>query len=378
MISRAKIRLNSLELKWFRNYKRFQLELTENRLLVIGSNGIGKSNLLEAVELIGTLRSHRSSRDQDIIFWNEKTAFIKAVSNEEEKLFLELNKQGGRKVFRNDKPLSRQLDLVGPLRCVCFSALDLGLVRGEPSLRRNWLDRLVQQLEPVYLDLISRFNKLLRQRSQLWVQLRDVSSLDRKALLDAFDVQMALVSTRIHRRRRRVLSHLQPLADSWQKRLSNEQECLQIEYLPGSHLEEEEDELVWRLSIEKQLFAQRNDEERIGNCRIGPHRDEVGFLLNGFQARRFASAGQQRTLVLALKMAELELIGQIYGECPILLLDDVLAELDPHRQLLLLEAVGNTHQCLISATHLEAFEGDWKKHSQVMDLKSSKSIHEIS
>ena len=344
--------------------------MTEDRLLVIGSNGIGKSNLLEAVELIGTLRSHRSSRDQDLILWNEHRAIISALTDEEDKLLLELRDRGGRKAFRNDKLLSRQLDLIGPLRCVCFSALDLNLIRGEPALRRNWLDRVVQQLEPVYSDLTSRFSKLLRQRSQLWYQFKNVSLQDREILLDALDVQMALLSTRIHRRRRRALRHLQPLADSWQRRLSNDKESLEIDYLSGSHLEEEEDELSWRLAIEQQLLAQRADEEKSGNCRIGPHRDEVNFLLNGIPARRFGSAGQQRTLVLALKMAELELIGQIFQELPILLLDDVLAELDPHRQLLLLEAVGEKHQCLISATHIEAFEGEWQRHSQVMELKS--------
>ncbi len=345
--------------------------MTDNRLLLIGSNGIGKSNLLEAVELIGTLRSHRSSRDQDLIFWDQSRAVVTAMTNEYEKLVLEIRNKGGRKAFRNDKPLTRQLDLIGPLRCVGFSSLDLDLVRGEPSLRRNWLDKVVQQLEPVYADLITRLSKLLRQRSRLWHQLKNISQVERDGLLDAFDVQMALVSTRIHRRRRRALRRLQPLADIWQRRLSNDKESMQIDYLSGSFLEKEEDELSWRLSIEKQLLEQRNEEERLGSCRIGPHRDEVSFLLNGVPARRFGSAGQQRTLVLAIKMAELELIGKIFGESPILLLDDVLAELDPHRQLLLLDAVGEKHQCLISATHLEAFESDWQKHAQVMELKSN-------
>ncbi len=293
---------------------------------------------------------------------------MRAFTNNNEKLELVLNKRGGRKAFRNSKPLSRQLDLLGPLRCVGFSALDLHLVRGEPILRRNWLDRIVQQLEPIYSDLILRFGRLLRQRNQVWRQLIDVSNRDQSALLDAFDEQMALVSTRIHRRRRRALNYLQPLAAAWHKRLSNGQEELKISYLPGSLIEGEEDELAWRLSIEKQLLNQRLDEARIGSCKVGPHRDEIVFLLNDAPARKFASAGQQRTLVLALKLAELDLLEEIYGEPPILLLDDVLAELDPARQLLLLDAVGQKHQCLISATHLQTFEKNWKKDSQVIKL----------
>ena len=157
------------------------------------------------------------------------------------------------------------------------------------------------------------------------------------------------------------------MASIWQERLSNGQEDLQLSYLPGSRLEGVEAEQPWRLSIEEQLLSQRVDEERLGSCSVGPHRDEVEFLLNGVSARRFGSAGQQRTLVLALKLAELELVEELFGEPPILLLDDVLAELDPNRQLLLLDAVGETHQCLVSATHLDAFEGDWKRHSQVLE-----------
>ena len=279
--------------------------MTDNRLLLIGSNGIGKSNLLEAVELIGTLRSHRSGRDQDLIFWDQSRAVVTAMTNEYEKLVLEIRNKGGRKAFRNDKPLTRQLDLIGSLRCVGFSSLDLDLVRGEPSLRRNWLDKVVQQLEPVYADLITRLSKLLRQRSRLWHQLKNISQVERDGLLDAFDVQMALVSTRIHRRRRRALRRLQPLADIWQRRLSNDKENLQIDYVAGSDLEEKEDEVSWRIAIEKQLFSQRVDEEKLGNCKVGPHRDEINFLLNGIPARRFASAGQQRTLVLALKWLNL-------------------------------------------------------------------------
>ena len=114
----------------------------------------------------------------------------------------------------------------------------------------------------------------------------------------------------------------------------------------------------------------RSEEEITGNCRVGPHRDDVQFLINDVDARRFGSAGQQRTIVLSLKLAELELIKMVYGKSPIFLLDDVLAELDPKRQLLLLEAVCQKHQCLISATQLESFEGEWVRNSQLMELDS--------
>ena len=122
---------------------------------------------------------------------------------------------------------------------------------------------------------------------------------------------------------------------------------------------------------------QRGEEERLGICRVGPHRDEVGLLLGGIPARRFGSAGQQRSLVLGLKLAELELVTQLFGDPPLLLLDDVLAELDPTRQRLLLDAVGTDHQCLVSATHLDGFDGGWRERSQILspdDLRAGANI----
>ena len=360
------IRLQTLQLQGFRNHSQLLVELEQPRLLVIGPNGIGKSNLLEAVELLGSLRSHRCSQDRDLIQWDKPLAQLRAGLEDGDRLELELRRSGGRQARRNGKTLERQLDLIGPLRCIGFSTLDLELVRGEPALRRAWLDRVVLQLEPVYADLISRFSRLLRQRSQLLRQKSRSSMGERHALLDAFDVQMALVSTRIHRRRQRALQRLQPIAQRWQAYLSAGTEALELRYQPGSRLEEEEAEEPWRLSIEEQLRAQRSEEERLGSCRVGPHRDEVELMLGGTPARRFGSAGQQRSLVLGLKLAELELVTQLFGEPPLLLLDDVLAELDPSRQRLLLDAVGNDHQCLVSATHLDGFDAGWRAQSQIL------------
>ena len=181
-------------------------------MIVTGQNGVGKSNLLESVELLSSLRSHRSNRNQDLIYWDQDQAFLSAKIDDDQKVSLELNRKGGRKAYKNEKLLTRQIDLIGPMRSVGFSALDLELIRGEPALRRNWLDRIVQQLEPIYSDLVGRFSRLLRQRSQLWRNLSVDSSKNQNILLDSFDMQMALVSTRIHRRRRRILNRLLPIA----------------------------------------------------------------------------------------------------------------------------------------------------------------------
>ena len=337
---------------------------------MIGANGEGKSNLLEAVELLTSLRSHRCSSDPDLIRQGEPTSRLRARTSEGDQLELELRRRGGRRALRNGRSLERLIDLIGPLRCVGFSALDLELVRGEPAQRRQWLDRVVLQLEPIYGALLSRYGRLLRQRSQLL--RRGLAPTERSALLDAFDQQMALVGTRLHRRRGRALERLEPLAQLWQERLGGGKEVLELLYRSGTRLEAEATgtgEEVWRAALLDQLLQQRSEEERLGQCLVGPHRDEIELLLGGAPARRFGSAGQQRTLVLALKLAELDVVHAVVGEPPLLLLDDVFAELDPRRQNLLLEAVGNGHQCLVSATHLECFNGSWRSDAQVVRMR---------
>jgi DNA replication and repair protein RecF len=361
------IRLHRLDFRHFRNFAGLELALEAPRLLVIGSNGQGKSNLLEGVELLTSLRSHRCSSDRDLITHGHPWCRLSALTSEGDRLELLLRRSGGRQALRNGKALERQLDLIGPLRCVGFSALDLELVRGEPALRRQWLDRVVLQLEPVYGALLSRYGRLLRQRSQLL--RRGLAAGQRQELLDAFDLQMAQVGARLHRRRQRALWRLEPLAAAWQQRIGGAGEPLQLDYLSGTRADASGEEAPWREAMEEQLRRQRPEEERLGQCQVGPQRDEVALLLGGRPARRYGSAGQQRTLVLALKLAELDLVGQVVGQPPLLLLDDVLAELDPGRQQLLLEAVGEGHQCLVSATHLGAFSSGWQARSQVVELR---------
>jgi len=333
---------------------------------VVGPNGEGKSNLLEAVELLGSLRSHRTSSDRDLIRHGESNAVLRGRTADDDLLQLELRRQGGRRASRNGKVLERQHQLLGSLRCVGFSTLDLELVRGEPAIRRHWLDRVVLQLEPVYADLLSRYGRLVRQRSQLLRRKLGGQALD--ALLDSFDLQMAVIGTRLHRRRHRALLRLEPLATAWQSRLSGGREDLRLDYRSGTQLQGPDAEEPWRQAMAAQLLAQRPEELRLGQCGVGPHRDEVELLLADQPARRYGSAGQQRTLVLALKLAELELVQQVVGQPPLLLLDDVLAELDPQRQGLLLDAVGEGHQCLVSTTHLDAFTGGWRQHCQVIGM----------
>ncbi len=369
------MRLQCLELQQFRNIEALRLALEAPRLIVVGANGEGKSNLLESVELLTSLRSHRCGSDRDLIRRGQNDSRIRGTTVEGDGLELRLRRVGGREAWRNGKPLARQLDLLGSLRCVGFSALDLVLVRGEPALRRQWLDRVVMQLEPLYGVLLSQYGRLLRQRAQL-----SRRRLANEELLDVFDTQMAVLGTRLHRRRLRALQRLAPLAATWQAKLGGGAESLVLAYRSGTPLAagrdaaaltgETVEESAWRMALESELRAQRGEEERLGQCLVGPHRDEVEMRFGELPARRYGSSGQQRTLVLALKLAELELVTAVVGAPPLLLLDDVLAELDPTRQQLLLEAVGEGHQCLVSATHVEMFTRGWSRQAQVVAMRA--------
>ena len=371
--------LSRLELQHFRSYRTAALQVEANRVIVVGPNGAGKSNILEAVELLASLRSHRTASDGDLIQLGQACGWIHGWIGTDglDHIGLHLRRGGGRRGWRNQQPLSRQMDLLGSLRCVCFSSLDLALVRGEPVVRRQWLDRVVLQLEPVYGELLSRYGKLLRQRSSLLRRHGGRSPGHHlAALLDAYDQQMANLGARLHRRRQRALLRLDPLARRWQRKLSGDQEILGLLYCPGADLPPSPDGdqgsqglVAWQGALRQQLTRQREVELQVGCCRVGPQRDEVALQLNGQAARRYGSAGQQRCIVLALKMAEAELVTQVSGEAPVLLLDDVLAELDPDRQLLLLEAIGQQQQCLLSTTHLDRFIGPWRCDAQCIGVR---------
>ncbi len=360
--------LNNLKIKNFRNHKSFEIDLKEQRSIVLGCNGIGKSNLLESVEFLSQLKSSRSLSDKDLIENDSDLAVICGQIDFKDDLKVNLLRKGAKKVYVNETLLKRNSEIKNYIRSICFCSNDIDIVRSEPSYRRIWIDRVVSQLEPVYVELLSRYNRLLKQRSHFWrseIFLKDKVS----EILDSFDIQMSLISTRIFRRRRRALSKITPYIKYWHSHLSKSKEQIGINYLSGIEdiIQEEEEEVISK-KIAEQLYKQRSIEELTGKCNLGPHRDDIEFLINDISVRKYGSSGQQRTFILALKMAELDLLSKTFNEPPILILDDVLAELDITRQNLLLNSVGKDSQCLISATHLDKFNQSFLGSSQMIYL----------
>ncbi|GAC1459787.1 MAG: DNA replication/repair protein RecF [Chamaesiphon sp.] len=363
--------LKTLHLRQFRNYRDQRVDFCAAKTILVGNNAQGKSNLLEAVELLSTLKSHRAGRDRDLVLEGASASQITATLERAYApidLALTLRTQGHRTVALNQQTLRRQMDFLGVLNAVQFSSLDLELVRGSPERRRTWIDALLIQIEPIYAHILHSYNQVLRQRNALLKEARSQDS-DWELQLALWDAQLATTDSRVTRRRARILQRLAPLAQSWHASISGKTEVLEVKYAPNVSLENEEPEQVQQAFLDK-IQQRRVAEQHHGTTFVGPHRDEVEFTINQTPARAYGSQGQQRTLVLALKLAELKLIEEVVGESPLLLLDDVLAELDPLRQNQLLDAIQDRFQTLITTTHLGSFDAQWLNSSQILSVQA--------
>ena len=400
--------LKTLHLRQFRNYFDQKVAFDAPKTILVGNNAQGKSNLLEAVELLSTLKSHRVGRDRDLILDSKPIGQIDATLERQTgpiDLALTLRSGGRRTLKLNGEPLRRHLDFLSVLNVVQFSCLDLDLVRGGPEGRRNWIDRLVIQLEPIYAHILQQYNQILRQRNALLKRSKEIrkaefsESFDKMQFLAPespepenkenlpipnsqfpipsselalWDAQLATAGARVIRRRDRILERLMPLARNWHHSISGSAEVLDVKYEANIEVGAE---LIAKDNLEgvRQAFLEKIQKRAIaeqfqGTTLVGPHRDDITFTINSTPARQYASQGQQRTLVLALKLAELQLIEEVVGEAPLLLLDDVLAELDLSRQNQLLETIQERFQTLITTTHLGAFDTQWLRQTQILSV----------
>jgi DNA replication and repair protein RecF len=372
--------LQQLQLRNFRNYSDRLIEFTAPKTIILGENAQGKSNLLEAIELLATLKSHRVSRDRDLVMTgtgeSRISGRVQRISGEID-LSLTLRQQGRRTASVNQENLKRQADFLGHLNAVEFSCLDLDLVRGAPERRRLWLDGMLVQVEPIYGHILQSYQQVLKQRNALLKQ-----GLDREIGSDELDLwngQLISAGIKVIRRRRRILERLVPIAQVWHQRIGGGREELSIDYLASVTAGDNEVESI-AVAFQERLAQRQVAERSLGTTLIGPHRDDLVLSIDGTLAKAYGSQGQQRTLVLALKLAELELIEQIVGEAPLLLLDDVLAELDLHRQNQLLSTIADRFQTIVTTTHLGAFDARWLEAAQILEVCGgelrSRSVYE--
>ena len=355
------MKLQRLGLKNYRNCEAISLKFSKQKTLIIGKNAQGKTNILESIYLLSDIKSPRTSTMADLIQFGKFQFEINAdieknntrieldiVYNQEKKRELKINKV---------KTSTRDFRLA--VKTVLFSTKDLLLLRGTPQDRRDWLDRAISQIYSAYDERLSKYEKIRIQKNNLLK-----SEFIDEALLDIYNEQIVITGANIIFLRKKFLKEIEKLASEKHKVISDTEEFTLDYTCPKDEIEEISEYL------KQELIKHRSEEFGRRQSCVGPHRDDIEFKINGIDAVKFASQGQQRTLVLALKLGELEIIKTKTGYSPILLLDDVLAELDETRQNFLLKSIESDTQTIITSVDTILFEEDFLKDVQIYTIEN--------
>lgn len=350
--------LETMSIDHFRNYDHAELEFGQDVTLFLGQNAQGKTNVLEAIYTLAMAKSHRTTTDKDLIQWQAEYAKIEGrVRKRGQSVPMSLivtNK--GKKAKVNHLEQKRLSNYIGHLNVVMFAPEDLSLVKGSPSVRRRFIDMELGQMLPIYLYDLTQFQRILQQRNHYLKRLQTRKTTD-TTMLDVLDEQYSELAAKITLRRRDFVVQLSEYAIPIHSEISRQKETLEIHYESSVKLLEEVakdkelDEVRAQLITDLQSNRQREIDR--GVSLIGPHRDDLTFIVNERNVQVFGSQGQQRTTALAVKLAEIDLIFQETNEYPLLLLDDVLSELDEHRQTHLLNAIQGKVQTFVTATGVE-------------------------
>jgi len=348
--------IKKIYLKNFRNFDEILINLNKNLNIFIGKNGQGKTNLLESIYLLATASSHRTNIDSEMIKWDKESSIIQVILyKKEDEIKLSLIFEGSRKIIKiNENPLTRISDLVGNINVVLFSPEDLQLVKGGPFYRRKFLDVEVSQVSTYYHHLLKKYEHILKQRNNLLKDIRERRDSKKESMLDIWDKQLVDIGTKVVKKRLEVVEKLKILARLAQRQITDGSENLNIEYEFSFNGKVEKDKV--NFIFNNNLVNNRNREIKRGYTLFGPHRDDLILKINGMDVRKYGSQGQQRTVALALKMAELEFMKSETGEYPLLLLDDVFSELDNERKNKLLDIISDKIQTIITTTDLKDFK----------------------
>jgi len=359
------MRLTHLTLHNFRNYVRLDLDLPPGVSLLQGDNAQGKTNLLEAVYYLATSRSPHAGSDRELVNWlaaeQEPLPYARLVGKVtraagESAIEITLTQQANngaryRKQIRLNGVARRAMDLLGQLNVVLFLPEDISLVSGSPSGRRRYLDAALCQIDPVYCRTLSRYNQIVTQRNALLRDLRERGG--DSGQLAFWDERLVEKGAYLVSRRWNALLSLDGLAHDLHGQLTGQTEQLRLRYAPSVEMEGPADADSVREAFMGQLQELRRREIAAGMTLVGPHRDELRFLINEVDCGIYGSRGQQRTAALSLKLAEVGLMRRETGEQPVLLLDDVLSELDEHRRRFLVHTLENgVEQAIITTTDL--------------------------
>lgn len=377
--------LESLKLLNFRNYENLELDFKTKNTVIVGENAQGKTNLIEAVYLLSSLESSRTIKDSETIRWGSESALINGIVKKDNGSVNELEviiQTGKAKLLKLNKlKKSGYSDFIGNLSVVSFSVEDLLLLRGSPVDRRDWIDRAISQLYPAYYSKLQNYKKIHQQKSSLLKTLKK-NELDLNPstinMIDAWNEQISTSGSNIIFIRQKFLKELYPLSKEKTLQISGKKDNLSLAYVSSigktfalEPIDTTTVEEIKHFYTEK-IKERFNDEIARGQVLIGPHRDDISICINNRDARQFASQGQHRTIVLALKLSELEFVKQTINEPPILILDDVLAELDLYRQKYLFESIANESQTIITTTDIKSLENNCLGEFSILTVHKGK------
>lgn len=339
------MKIKSVELKNFRNYDYLNLNLDEETNIIYGNNAQGKTNILEALYVCATTKSHKGSKDKEMISFGQEESHIKTIvekNGSSYRIDMHIKKNKSKGIAINGIPIRKASELFGIINIIFFSPEDLNIIKNGPAERRRFLDMELCQLDKVYLYNLTNYNKILIQRNKM---LKDMNYFNAaKDTLDVWNLQLVNYGMEIIKRRRQFIDDLNQIVEKIHFQLSGNTESLKLTY------EEDVSENNFLETLEKSF--EKEMKQKATWC--GPHKDDMGFLINGIDVRKYGSQGQQRTAALSLKMAEIDLVKTIIKDTPVLFLDDVLSELDSNRQYYLLNNIKDV-QTVITCTGLEEF-----------------------
>lgn len=351
--------IKTLELSDYRNYKNLSIQFDEYTNILYGDNAQGKTNILEAIYLCSTSKSHRGNKDREIVRFGCEESHIKMIverKGREYRIDMHLKKNKPKGIAINGIPVKRASELFGIVNVVFFSPEDLSIIKSGPSQRRRFIDLELCQLDKMYVYNLTNYSKVLLQRNKL---LKDISFGNNvPEMLDIWDMQLVEYGKKIIERRKKFIEEMNEIIIPIHSMLTDKKENLNIIYNYNCNEEE----------FYEILAKSRDRDIKTKTTNVGPHRDDISFYDGDIDLRTFGSQGQQRTAALSVKLAEIELVKQIINDTPILLLDDVLSELDGNRQNHLLNSLKDV-QTVITCTGLDEFIENRFKINRVYKVK---------